>query len=60
MRCFGTIRRDSNNDLLEECGQELAKYLVYFPETYEIEDFRQLQQDALQALIVGAPDVVTG
>ncbi|KAG1173268.1 hypothetical protein G6F70_005924 [Rhizopus microsporus] len=45
---------------LKECGQELAKYLVYFPETYEIEDFRQLQQDALQALIVGAPDVVTG
>ncbi|RCH81196.1 TEL2, telomere maintenance protein 2, partial [Rhizopus stolonifer] len=36
-----------------------TKYLIGFPETYEIHDFRKLQQNALTALMVGVPETVT-
>ncbi|OBZ88164.1 Telomere length regulation protein TEL2 [Choanephora cucurbitarum] len=44
---------------LSESSINLARYLIGFPETYEIHDFRKLQQQALVALIVGVPESVT-
>ncbi|KAI8098324.1 telomere length regulation protein-domain-containing protein [Gilbertella persicaria] len=44
---------------LSESSITLAKYLIGFPETYEIHDFRKLQQNALTALMVGVPETVT-
>lgn len=46
--------------LLAEYGVELAKYLIAFPETFEIDNYRNLQQNALIALIVAVPETVTG
>ncbi|KAI8380264.1 telomere length regulation protein-domain-containing protein [Blakeslea trispora] len=43
---------------LSESSVTLARYLIGFPETYEIQDFRKLQQQALVALIVGVPKSV--
>lgn len=43
-----------------ESAVELAKYVIGVPETFEIDNFRILQQDALIAIIVGAPEVATG
>ncbi|GAA5800318.1 hypothetical protein HPULCUR_005745 [Helicostylum pulchrum] len=45
---------------LSEYSIELAKYLVAFPETFEIDQFRTLQQNALIALVVAVPETVTG
>ncbi|KAI9364186.1 telomere length regulation protein-domain-containing protein [Pilaira anomala] len=45
---------------LSEYGVELAKYLIAFPETFEIDNYRNLQQNALIALIIAVPETVTG
>ncbi|KAI7902821.1 telomere length regulation protein-domain-containing protein [Cokeromyces recurvatus] len=45
---------------LSESSVKLASYLIGFPETYEIQDFRKLQQNALTALIASVPTTVTG
>ncbi|KAI9477807.1 MAG: telomere length regulation protein-domain-containing protein [Benjaminiella poitrasii] len=45
---------------LSESSIKLATYLIGFPETYEIQDFRKLQQNALTALIASAPTNVAG
>ncbi|KAG2233893.1 hypothetical protein INT48_004381 [Thamnidium elegans] len=45
---------------LSEYSIELAKYLIAFPETFEIDQFRTLQQNALIALVVAVPETVTG
>lgn len=41
-------------------GILLAKYIIGFPTSFEIEDASELQQNALTALIVGVPETVTG
>lgn len=38
----------------------LARYLISFPETFEIDQFRSLQQNALVALMAAVPEAVTG
>ncbi|EIE86612.1 hypothetical protein G6F55_007123 [Rhizopus delemar] len=45
---------------LDESCKALAEHLISFPETFEIDHFRQLQQNALTALIAGVPKKVTG
>jgi hypothetical protein len=45
---------------LGETSIELAKYIIDFPETYEIENFQTLQQNALIALMTAVPETVCG
>ncbi|KAI8988408.1 telomere length regulation protein-domain-containing protein [Mycotypha africana] len=45
---------------LNESSIELAKYLITFPDAYEIDHARQLQQAALVALMAAVPATVTG
>ncbi|KAI7873122.1 telomere length regulation protein-domain-containing protein [Mucor mucedo] len=55
------IRQKMNSGTeLSEYSTELARYLISFPETFEIDQFRSLQQNALVALMVAVPEAVTG
>ncbi|KAG2201441.1 hypothetical protein INT47_001490 [Mucor saturninus] len=55
------IRQKMNSGTeLSEYSTELARYLISFPETFEIDQFRSLQQNALVALMVAVPKAVTG
>ncbi|RCI04833.1 telomere binding protein [Rhizopus stolonifer] len=54
------IRQSTGNGTeLEESSEELAKHLICFPETYELDNFRTLQREALIALIASVPEKVT-
>ncbi|CAO3631131.1 unnamed protein product [Mucor hiemalis] len=44
---------------LSESAVELARNLISVPETFEIDNFQTLVQNALIALIVGVPETVT-
>ncbi|KAL0078138.1 telomere length regulation protein-domain-containing protein [Phycomyces blakesleeanus] len=46
------------SEIGENCVQ-VASLLIRLPETYELTNFRQRQQDALVALVVAAPETVT-
>ncbi|KAL7315285.1 telomere binding protein, variant 3 [Mucor circinelloides] len=45
---------------LSESSIELAKYIISFPETYEIENYQTLQRNALVALMTAVPETVCG
>ncbi|KAI8640641.1 telomere length regulation protein-domain-containing protein, partial [Parasitella parasitica] len=55
------IRRKSGvGTELSESSVELAKYIISFPETYEIDNFQALQRNSLVALMTAVPEVVCG
>ncbi|KAG1087246.1 hypothetical protein G6F42_020678 [Rhizopus arrhizus] len=45
---------------LSESSIELAKYIISFPETYEIKNYQTLQRNALVALMTAVPETVSG
>ncbi|CAO3655984.1 unnamed protein product [Mucor fragilis] len=45
---------------LSESSIELAKYIISFPETYEIENYQTLQRNTLVALMTAVPETVCG
>ncbi|KAK4513392.1 uncharacterized protein ATC70_005390 [Mucor velutinosus] len=45
---------------LSESSIVLAKYIISFPETYEIENYQTLQRNALVALMTAVPETVCG
>ncbi|KAL9537725.1 hypothetical protein MBANPS3_011521 [Mucor bainieri] len=45
---------------LSESSILLAKYIIAFPETYEIENYQTLQRNALVALMTAVPETVCG
>ncbi|GAN04450.1 telomere length regulation protein TEL2 homolog [Mucor ambiguus] len=45
---------------LSESSVVLAKYIISFPETYEIDNYQTLQRNALVALMTAVPETVCG
>ncbi|ORZ18718.1 telomere length regulation protein-domain-containing protein [Absidia repens] len=55
------IRQNTNIGTgIAEWAIDIGKRLIYFPETYDIDNYWKLQQSALAALIVACPDKITG